>query len=55
MKRFMLMIKRFNAFAVTHGSSEAVGYALETKHGLIVYSGDYILDFSADEPYRSDF
>lgn len=47
--------KTIYAFAVTHGSSEAVGYALETKHGLIVYSGDYILDFSADEPYRSDF
>ncbi len=42
-------------FAVTHGSSEAVGFALETNHGLIVYSGDFILDFSANDSYRSDF
>lgn len=44
-----------HSFAVTHGSSDAVGYALETKSGMIVYSGDYILDFSAQEAYRSDF
>lgn len=43
------------AFAVTHGSGEAVGYALETLYGLVVYTGDYILDFSAAEPYKSDF
>lgn len=41
-------------FEVTHGSGDAVAYALETKHGLVVYSGDFIIDYSAEPPYKFD-
>lgn len=41
--------------AVTHGSGDAIAYALETKHGLVVYTGDFIVDFSAEAPYDFNF
>lgn len=43
-----------HTFAVTHGVPDACGYALETNSGLIVYSGDFILDFSAKFPYNTN-
>ena len=44
---------KIHTFAVTHGSGDAVGYALETRDGLIVYSGDFIFDFSSTTNYSA--
>ncbi len=43
-----------HAFGVTHGVPSSCGYALETENGLIVYTGDFILDFSAKPPYDTN-
>ena len=43
-----------HAFSVTHGVPNACGYALETENGLIVYTGDFILDFSEKAPYNTN-
>ena len=40
-----------HSFAVTHSVPESCGFALETEKGLIVYPGDFIIDFSARPPY----
>lgn len=51
---FLVNGTKIHAFSVTHGVPNSCGYALETQHGLIVYSGDFILDFSAKEPYSTN-
>lgn len=43
-----------HAFSITHSVPNACGYALETDHGMIVYPGDFILDFSAKAPYDTN-
>lgn len=42
---------KIHAFSVSHSVPNACGYALETENGLIVYTGDFILDFSQKAPY----
>ncbi len=41
-------------FSVTHSAPEAVGYALNTKHGSIVYMADYVVDASMKGFYDMD-
>lgn len=43
-----------HSFGVTHGVPNACGYAMETENGLIVYTGDFILDFSQKAPYDTN-
>lgn len=43
-----------HSFGVTHGVPNACGYAMETENGLIVYTGDFILDFSEKAPYDTN-
>ena len=43
-----------HSFGVTHGVPNACGYAMETDHGMVVYTGDFILDFSEKPPYDTD-
>lgn len=43
-----------HAFAISHSVPNACGYALETDHGMIVYPGDFVLDFSAKVPYDTN-
>lgn len=40
-----------HAFSVTHSVPNACGYAIETDNGMIVYPGDFILDYSQKPPY----
>lgn len=47
--------KRIHSFGITHSVPNACGYALETHAGLIVYCGDFIVDFSEKEPYDTSF
>ncbi|MCI5745300.1 MAG: ribonuclease J [Erysipelotrichaceae bacterium] len=51
---FLVNGMKIHAFSVTHGVPNACGYALETQKGLIVYSGDFILDFSQKAPYDTN-
>ena len=41
-------------FSMTHSASDNVGVAIKTSDGNIVYSSDFIFDFSAGESYRCD-
>ncbi len=41
-------------FSVTHSVPEAVGYALNTEHGSIVYMADYVIDASMRGIYDMD-
>ena len=43
-----------HSFAMSHSVPNACGYALETDHGMIVYPGDFVLDFSAKPPYDTN-
>ena len=43
-----------HAFGVTHGVPNACGYAMETENGMVVYTGDFILDFSEKPPYDTN-
>ena len=38
-------------FSMTHSAGDNVGIALKTKYGNIVYSSDFIFDFSASKNY----
>ncbi len=40
--------------SVTHSIPDAVLYVLYTKDGAIVYTGDYVFDSTAPEPYKTD-
>lgn len=51
---FLVNGMKIHAFSVTHGVPNACGYALETDNGLIVYPGDFILDFSEKAPYETN-
>lgn len=51
---FMVDGFKIHAFSVTHGVPHSCGYAFETDHGLIVYPGDFILDFSEKAPYDTN-
>lgn len=51
---FLVNGMKIHAFSVTHGVPNACGYAMETEKGLIVYPGDFILDFSAKPPYDTN-
>ncbi len=51
---FLVNGMKIHAFSVTHGVPNSCGYALETENGLIVYSGDFILDFSEKPPYDTN-
>lgn len=42
-------------FDTTHSIPEAVGIAIETKQGVIVYTSEFTLKQSRDEKYRTDF
>ncbi|MDD7280529.1 MAG: ribonuclease J [Erysipelotrichaceae bacterium] len=43
-------------FPITHSVPEAFGVAISTSQGFIVYSGEFIEDYSAlDDAYRGDF
>lgn len=39
-------------FSMTHSAGDNVGVAISTKNGNVVYSSDFIFDFSAPENYR---
>ncbi len=41
-------------FSLTHSTPGAVGVALETENGYVVYSGEYIIDFGAPSGFQSD-
>ena len=43
-----------HAFSISHSVPNACGYALETDHGMIVYPGDFVFDFSAKAPYNTN-
>lgn len=51
---FLVNGMKIHAFSVTHGVPNACGYAMETEKGLIVYTGDFILDFSQKAPYDTN-
>lgn len=51
---FLVNGMKIHAFSVTHGVPNACGYAMETEKGLIVYPGDFILDFSQKAPYDTN-
>lgn len=40
--------------AMTHSIPDAVGYALNTKDGIIFYTGDFTFDGAASELYKMD-
>lgn len=44
----------FHFFETSHNVAESFGFSMETPSGSIVYTGDYISDFSADGHYRFD-
>lgn len=39
-------------FSMTHSAGDNVGVAINTKNGNVVYSSDFIFDFSAPENFR---
>lgn len=51
---FLVNGMKIHAFGVTHGVPNACGYAMETDNGLVVYTGDFILDFSEKDPYDTN-
>lgn len=51
---FLVNGMKIHAFGVTHGVPNACGYAMETDNGLVVYTGDFILDFSEKAPYDTN-
>ena len=51
---FVVNGMKIHAFSVTHSVPNACGYALETENGMIVYPGDFILDFSCKPPYDTN-
>ena len=47
--------RKFRFFQTTHNASYSFGVAIETNRGNIIYSGDYIIDFtSMEKGYRFD-
>lgn len=43
-------------FPVTHSYPQAYGFGIETKHGYIVYTGEFIADYDdIDEVYQGDY
>ena len=52
---FVVANRNIYTYEVTHGSGDAVAYALETNYGLVVYSGEYIVEYAGEYPYRFDF
>lgn len=51
---FLVNGTKIHAFSVTHGVPNSCGYALQTENGLVVYTGDFILDFSEKPPYDTN-
>ena len=51
---FLVNGMKIHAFGVTHGVPNACGYAMETDNGLVVYTGEFILDFSEKDPYDTN-
>lgn len=51
---FLVNGMTIHAFGVTHGVPNACGYAMETENGMVVYTGDFILDFSEKPPYDTN-
>ncbi len=41
-------------FSTTHSVAQSFGVAIDTDQGLIVYTGDYIFDFSASNKFSFD-
>lgn len=41
-------------FSTTHSISESLGIAVETGNGLVVYTGDFIIDYEALPQFRTD-
>ncbi len=46
--------KKFHFFETTHSIAESFGFALETPQGNIVYTSDFISDYSARKGYTFD-
>ncbi len=42
-------------FATTHTIPDSLGVAIETKEGVIAYTGDFKFDQSAEKMYQTDF
>ena len=48
--------REFHFFTVSHNAANSVGVAIETNRGLIVYTSDFIVDYSLKNPeYVFDF
>lgn len=45
---------KIHTFKTTHSIIQSFGLAFESKHGFIVYSSDYIIDFSSNKSYQTD-
>ena len=41
-------------FSTTHSVGESLGIAIDTGSGLVVYTGDFIIDYGALPQYRTD-
>lgn len=44
----------FSFFQTTHSAMESFGFALKTKQGYIVYTGDFIVEYKSGDRYRLD-
>ena len=41
-------------FSTTHSVGESMGFGIDTGDGLVVYTGDFIIDYGALPQYRTD-
>ena len=46
--------RRFHFFHTAHNIADSVGLALETEYGNIVFTGDFVIENSADPAYLCD-
>ena len=52
---FQLAGVNFKTFGLNHSVPDAFGIAFETKHGYIVYAGEFVIDFDVRNPaFASD-
>ena len=47
--------RRFSLFSTTHSASDSFGFVLRTELGNIVYTGDYITDYTSIKHHIFDF
>ncbi|MGL4383461.1 MAG: ribonuclease J, partial [Bacilli bacterium] len=45
---------KVHTYKTTHSITHSIGLAFETKQGYIVFSSDYLIDFSSNNEYQTD-